>query len=122
MYIAITIIVLVVFVLGVAAIIMALNRRRKSVGSDFDISGEPNRKVDFQMIFMVTLSVVLLLTIICGTWQIWQLNKTLKSIDVKLADGDNTISGVNNTLSGINVILADIDKNLNSIFQIMPTR
>jgi hypothetical protein len=67
------------------------------------------------MIFMVTLSVILLLTIICGTWQICQLNRTLKSIDVKLAGGDNT-------LSGINVTLNDIDKNLNSIFQIMPTR
>jgi multisubunit Na+/H+ antiporter MnhB subunit len=118
MYIATSMVILVVFIIAVVAIIIALNRRRRLEAT----SDEPNRKVDFQIIFMVTLSVILLLTIICGTWQIWQLNKTLKSIDVKLADGDNTISGVNNTLSGINVILADIDKNLNSIFQIMPTR
>ena len=122
MFIAISIVVLVILILAVVAIIMTLNRRRKSVASDFEASSEPNRKVDFQMILMVTLSVVLLLTIICGTWQIWQLNKTLKSIDVKLVGVDNTISGVNTSLSGINVILADIDKNLNGIFQIMPTR
>ena len=122
MFIAISIVVLVILILAVVAIIMTLNRRRKSVVSDFEASSEPKQKMDFQMIFMVTLSVVLLLTIICGTWQIWQLNKTLKSIDVKLAGVDNTISGVNTSLSGINVILADIDKNLNAIFQIMPTR
>ena len=118
MYIATSIVILVVFIIAVGAIIIALSRRRRLEAP----SDEPNRKVDFQMIFMVTLSVILLLTIICGTWQIWQLNKTLKSIDVKLAGGDNTISGVNNTLSGINVILVDIDKQLNGIFQIMPTR
>ena len=122
MFIAISIIVLVVFVIAIVAIIMVSNRQRKSAASDFETSGEPNRKVNCQMIFMVTLSLVLLLAVTCGTWQIWQLNKTLKSIDVKLAGVDNTISGVNTTLSGINVTLFDIDKNLNSIFQIMPTR
>jgi heme/copper-type cytochrome/quinol oxidase subunit 2 len=113
MFLAILICVALVFVLTVVAIIMTLNKRSKGAANDSETPiYESRQKLDFRMIWMAILSVVLLLTIVCVTWQIGQLNQTLKSIDGKL-------SVLDNNLSGTNVTLSDMDKNLDFIFQVL---
>ena len=109
MSIVILVSVLLVILVAVLAIILTLKRRKKSEGSEFERSGEIRNKLDFQVIFIVMLSVILLLTIVCGTWQIWRIDKTLQSIDTN-------ISNLNNNTSVTNVNLVNIDKDLQNLY------
>jgi hypothetical protein len=115
MYWALLICVILIILLAIATIIIML-KKHKTVENDSVMSiTESRQKLSFSTIWIVILSIVFVLAIVCVTWQIGKLNKTLQSIDEKL-------SGLNNNLSGINVTMSDMDKNLDYIFQVLRNR
>lgn len=113
MYIALVIVVSLIVVLAAVIIIMTLSRRIK-VTSKNSVS-EP-QKVDLPMIWMMGVSLVLLLTLACGVWQMRQLNTTLKSIDTRLSSTNDSILNANKKLDVINTTLGTTNTDLGNIY------
>jgi hypothetical protein len=115
MYWVLLICVILIIVLAIATIIIMLKKHKTTENDSIVSIAESRQKLSFRAIWIAVLSIALVLAIVCVTWQIGKLNKTLQSIDEKL-------SGVNNNLSGINVTMSDMDKNLDYIFQVLRNR